>query len=153
VRLTQPPIRRAIGAHTGRQHDIAAAPTYIEAGTKLGARALDTAHPLEETMLATARGLAGQRRRKRAIGRFEASHRGASINALGHVDIDIEHPYPGAWAGRHSDHCVRPPRPPGVDLLHISGCVLEAMWRERMLVGWIDGKYGHAVACLIERGR
>jgi hypothetical protein len=67
-----------------------------------------------------------------------------SGKALDRIDVDVEHPHAGNFAGRDADHGLREAGPPRPHLRLFAAGVLEAVDGERALVVGIAGENRNA---------
>jgi hypothetical protein len=75
-----------------------------------------------------------------AVARDELRPERKAVDALDRVNVDVEHPHAGNFAGRDADHGVGETGPPCPHLRFLAAGVFEAVHGERALVVRVAGK-------------
>src|SRR5262245_36901942 len=75
------------------------------------------------------------------------------VKPLVGIDVSIEHPQAARGSTAHADHGVGVVPPPILDLLDVSGCVVEAVLCDRALVVCPARKDPNSTTGVVERGR
>src|SRR5262245_14680008 len=75
-----------------------------------------------------------------------------TVDALYGVNIDVEHPHIGNFAGRNANHGVGEARPPGPHLRFVAAGILEAVHGKRTLVLRVAGKHRNPQRQCIMKG-